>query len=278
MSGTLPEILTGEFAPSRQRRDLPRTIRVVDWNIDRGLNLPGILDFLASFDADLLLLQELDLNARRTHRVNVAEQIARRLKMNYVWAREFQELLQGTSSSPAYHGQATLARWQLDKPRLIRFRNQSNFWRPHWFVPRTYPFQVRLGGRIALITEMQGSGRSLAAYNLHLESRGEDSLRVAQLGEALADSARYSARTPVLVSGDFNLNATHRAAAAEMSRYGFQSVLNPHPGPTAHVLFFGGPAIDWVYIRGPVQAQQPKVHTRIRASDHFPISFTLTFS
>ena len=43
-------------------------IRVVDWNIDRGLKLEGIIDFLASANADLILLQEADLNAKRTHR------------------------------------------------------------------------------------------------------------------------------------------------------------------------------------------------------------------
>jgi endonuclease/exonuclease/phosphatase family metal-dependent hydrolase len=82
----------------------------VDWNINRGLKLAGIIGFLRGTGADLILLQECDLNARRTNRINIAEEIARQLKMNYVFGREFQELTQGSTDSPAYHGQATLSR------------------------------------------------------------------------------------------------------------------------------------------------------------------------
>ena len=49
----------------------------------------------------------MDLDARRTHRLKIAETIARKLEMNYVFGREFQELVQGSKDSPAYHGQAT---------------------------------------------------------------------------------------------------------------------------------------------------------------------------
>jgi hypothetical protein len=44
-----------------------------------------------------LILQEVDLNARRTHRLNIAEEIARKLGMNYVFGREFEELVQRSS-------------------------------------------------------------------------------------------------------------------------------------------------------------------------------------
>jgi hypothetical protein len=60
--------------------------------------------------------------------------------MNYAFGREFEELSQGSSGSPAYHGQATLSRWPLSNARLIRFREQSHFWRPRWYLPRSQPF------------------------------------------------------------------------------------------------------------------------------------------
>ena len=277
LSAPFPEILTGNFAPARLRFGSPRSIRVVDWNIERGEDLPGVLKFLSSADADLLLLQEVDLNAKRTNRVNVAEEIAKTLKMNYVWAREFQELVQGTSDSPAYTGQATLARWRLNRPRIIRFRQQSGFWKPHWFVPHVYPFQVRLGGRIGLVTEADGALGNLAAYNLHLESRNTDALRDSQIAEVMNDTARYDSKRPVLVAGDFNLNATRERPAAEIRDAGFRSVTGPKPEATTHLFFVHGPAIDWAYVRGRVQAAAAKIHPNVRASDHFPITFTLTF-
>ena len=166
------EIITGNFAPIRWVLWSPTSVRIVDWNIDRGQELQGVQDFLASADADILILQEADLNARRTHRLNIAEEIARKLQMNYVFGREFQELVQGSEASPAYHGQATLSKWPISNARLIRFSRQSHFWRPRWYLPQIEPFQERLGGRIALVAEINVAGSRLLTYNLHLESRG----------------------------------------------------------------------------------------------------------
>jgi endonuclease/exonuclease/phosphatase family metal-dependent hydrolase len=117
----MDDVLAGNFASCRWQFWRPQAIRVINWNIDRGLRLQEITDFLASQQADLLTLQEVDLNARRTHFRNVAEELARKLQMNYVFGREFEELTQGTRTSPAYHGQATLSRWRLKNARVIGF-------------------------------------------------------------------------------------------------------------------------------------------------------------
>jgi hypothetical protein len=77
--------------------------------------------------------------------IMLRREISQKLQMNYIFGREFQELTQGSSRSPAYHGQATLARWPLSNPRILRFQKQSNFWRPHWFPPEIDPFQERIG-------------------------------------------------------------------------------------------------------------------------------------
>ena len=52
------------FGPPRPRsRD---SFHILSWNLNRGLEYPKILEFLRTTQADLLLLQEVDLNARRT--------------------------------------------------------------------------------------------------------------------------------------------------------------------------------------------------------------------
>jgi len=127
----MQEIMTGKFAPLRLVMWPPSSLRIVDWNINRGQQLPGIIDFLSGTNADILILQEVDINARRTHRLNIAEEIARKLQMDYVFGREFEELVQGSKNSPAYHGQATLSKWPISNARLIRFSKQSHFWQPH---------------------------------------------------------------------------------------------------------------------------------------------------
>ena len=67
------EIIAENFAPSRWFSWPRSLVRVVDWNIDRGLQLASIIEFLAERKADVLILQEVDINARRTHRLNIAQ-------------------------------------------------------------------------------------------------------------------------------------------------------------------------------------------------------------
>jgi endonuclease/exonuclease/phosphatase family metal-dependent hydrolase len=273
----MKDVLTGSFAKWQWQFSPLQAIRVVNWNIDRGLRLQGITDFLASQQADLLTLQEVDLNARRTHRLNVAEELARSLGMNYVFGREFEELTQGSRTSPAYHGQATLSRWRLKSTRIIRFRSQSGFWRPRWFLPRTEPFQERLGGRIALVTEVDGPGSGFTVYNLHLESRGNNNLRLSQLKEVLDDAATYGPRVPILVAGDLNFDVSEGPMAMLIQETGFQSALGQsrlHTTPARNL--FGSPrSIDWALVSGPVEAAQGQVHSKVNASDHYPMSFAL---
>ena len=275
----MQEIVTGNFAPFRWVIWPPGSLRIVDWNIDRGLHLQAVIDFLASTNADIHILQEVDLNARRTHRLNIAEEIARKLQMDYVFGREFEELVQGSKASPAYHGQAILAKWPISNPRLIRFSRQSHFWQPRWYLPRIEPFQERLGGRIALVANINVAGSKLVIYDLHLESRANDELRFSQAQEVLSDAARQDPRCPLVIAGDFNLDASKGAASA-FATAGFQeAIAEPHtPTTPSHRLFEPGRRIDWAFVRGPIRAGSGRVHNQVKASDHYPISFTLTGS
>jgi endonuclease/exonuclease/phosphatase family metal-dependent hydrolase len=275
----MQEIVTGNFAPCTWRFWPPASIRVVDWNIDRGGKLPDILEFLSSQNPDLLVLQEVDMYTRRARRLNVAEEMARAMGMNYVFGREFQELAEGSHGSPAYTGQATLSRWPLYGPRLIRFERQSGFWHPRWWVPNAPIFQERLGGRIAFVTEVWIAGSPLMVYNLHLESRGADQLRASQLQEVLADTMTIPPSTPVMVAGDMNFDTSQPAAASLIEHSGLYDVIGRHGAPTTprRQLFHSGRAIDRALLRGPVRAEDITVHRSVEASDHYPLSFTLRF-
>jgi endonuclease/exonuclease/phosphatase family metal-dependent hydrolase len=272
------EIETGSFAAPRWAPFRPDSIKVVDWNIDRGLKLGATIEFLAGAKADIILLQEADVNCRRTHHANVAREIAQKLQMNYVFGREFQELTQGSKTSPAYHGQATLSRWPLSKSRIIRFKKQSDFWRPHWFLPEISPFQERLGGRMALVSEVNIAGETIITYNLHLESRGDDELRCAQLNEVLNDVKRYTRDTSILLAGDFNIDTSLGPAAAAISSAQFQDAFANRHAPTTPTSFWeDGRIIDWIFARGRVRSIEPLVHRSVSASDHYPLSTHVAF-
>lgn len=183
---------------------IPNAIRIVTWNINRGQRLNEVIEFLAEAAADLILLQEVDLNARRTHCRNVAHYIAQALTMNYAFGCEFEELSQRCNRMPAYHGQATLSRFPLLNSRILRFHRQSGFWLPRWFIPRMRPFQRRVGGRMTLISFVDLPEQKLILYNVHLESRADDDLRCGQLLELLDDACQHAPDVQVVVAGDFN--------------------------------------------------------------------------
>lgn len=274
------ELIAENFAPLRWISWPRNSIRVVDWNIDRGLQLHAIVDFLGDLNADILLLQEVDINARRTHHLNIAREIAQKLRLNYVFGREFVELTQGSKASPAWHGQATMSRWQIANPRTIHFQRQSNFWKPRWFLPRMEPFQERLGGRIALTAVTEIPGASIVSYNVHLESRADDALRLSQLEEVVHDAAAFDSSHPLVLAGDLNLNACKLGVKDVLGRGGFRDA-----APTARVpttpprhLLEGGRHIDWAFVRGPIKIKNARVHSSIKASDHYPISFDMDFS
>jgi endonuclease/exonuclease/phosphatase family metal-dependent hydrolase len=276
---SIQEVETGGVVRPRFVVCPPDCIRIVSWNINRGLQLQRIIEFLETAKADLVLLQESDINARRTHHLNIAKEISQKLEMNYVFGREFQELTQGSRTSPAYHGQATLARWPLSGARIIRFRRQSKFWHPHWFLPEIGPFQERLGGRLALVVEANIAGKAMVAYNLHLESKGDDDLRCAQLGETLDDARRYDAKLPIVLAGDFNLNVSEGAGATALSQAQFQDAFANHRVPTTpHSFLEKGRIIDWIFTRGPARSSEPRVHRSVSASDHYPLSITMKFA
>lgn len=274
------DVLTGSFAGFNFDFSPPRSIRVVDWNIDRGLKLSEIVEFLASQKPDLILLQEVDLNTRRTGRLDIAQELARKLHLHYAFGCEFEELLEGSRQSPAYTGQATLSRWPLRNCRVIRFRAQSTFWRPRWFVPKVHPFQERLGGRLALVTETVMGGRPIVAFNVHLESRGEDTLRAAQLEEVLSDVGRIPPGIPVVIAGDLNFDVSKGEPKLLIQRTGFDdgAGMGGTPTTTHRGLFNPGKCIDSILVRGSVHAGDGHVHKGVRTSDHYPLSCTLTFS
>jgi len=249
-------------------------VRVLNWNIDRGKNLPGIEAAMRKTRPDLCIFQEVDLGARRTQGKDVAQDLASTFQMNYSFAPEFQELSQGTEAGAAYHGQAILTTLPIRSSRLLRFRNQSGFWKPNPLMISKLPlFQRRAGGRIAQVAELDNGGRQLIVYNLHLESKFDEELRGRQIEEVLADAERYPPDTAIIIAGDFNTFSSHSPVIERLNQAGFKSCFGERRERT-HALIG---ALDWVFTRGPLRSEDARVLRDIHASDHFPIELDVDF-
>lgn len=288
---SLNKIWSANLARGNSRPTNP--LKILDWNIERGLQLSRIIETLRRENPDICILQEVDLNVPRTGAQNVAEVIARTLGLNYVYASAFQELGQhaGPSGpSPAYQGQAVLTRFPIRSKRILRFVHQSKYWSPRWYLPNWPFFQRRLGGRMALVAELNLDGTALVIYNTHLESRLSENGRLLQLREILADMRRYPPETSMVLAGDFNTVENPSSLIREIEQLAFRNAIStkmPTAPPRAYPASFfrrllspvirirsnlREPFWDWIFVRGPLRTEQGKVLQDVAASDHYPLS------
>jgi endonuclease/exonuclease/phosphatase family metal-dependent hydrolase len=267
-TGVTDNVVYGEFGSPPGSVAAPGFIRALTWNIERGVRFDAIFAFLRRCEADLILLQETDLNARRSAYRDVARELAQSLCLNYVFGLQFQELSSPNGLRPAYQGLATLSPWPLSNGRVIRFRKQSKFWLPRPYIPRAEIFQRRLGGRIALVCEAAIGSHRLGAWNVHLESRGTDGLRIEQLKETLADAQRYKETVPSVIGGDFNLVASEGMAAEVLGEAGFHDAVGSRFPTTRGAR---PRRIDGLFVRSG-KSEGGTVHTSAAGSDHFPVS------
>jgi endonuclease/exonuclease/phosphatase family metal-dependent hydrolase len=256
-----PERIVGT-APSRDQ------LKIVTWNIERGDAYASVLTALRGMDADVLLLQEVDRECRRTGFRDVARDLARALDMNWVGAGEFQEIGEGRRRRAAFTGQATLSKFPISNGDVLSFRAQDK-WR--WSIN---PVQPRRGGRIALRSETAG----VVLYNIHIESGHNDRLQRQQMMEILESQDReMPLGRPVVIGGDFNNGPILTSAMfGSLNSAAFADALGAsgHRGPTS-----SGEThpIDWIFVKN-ITSIHGRVVDVIDASDHFPVMAALTLN
>jgi endonuclease/exonuclease/phosphatase family metal-dependent hydrolase len=240
-----------------------RPLRIVTWNIERGVRLQKIVTTLKALEPDIVLLQEVDRYCNRSGNLDVARELGRRLEMNWVSAGEFQEIGEGKGTAPAMTGQAILSRDAITDASVIVFADQSSI---QW---RLNPLQPRRGGRIALRARTGG----LLVYSLHLGSLGDDEQRSSQLSDVLSDQSWQRAED-VVIAGDFNNARGYRSSMfAGFGSAGFVDALGHAPRRTA--VNHGRP-IDWLFAKG-ARHSSGRVERVENASDHYPLIATISW-
>jgi endonuclease/exonuclease/phosphatase family metal-dependent hydrolase len=220
-------------------RPVPDTLRIVSFNIKYAERVDSALVVLTTEPelrtADVLLLQEMDVNGTRT--------IAQRLNLSYVY---YPAIFRHRSAKD--FGNAVLSRWPIVADSKIVLPHVSRY-------ARTQRTATAATIRIGTI--------ELRVYSTHLGTPADISsgARQAQLEAIIADAASHPR---VVIGGDMN-SATVGAVAAEA---GFS-------WPTRHVpatSSFG--TWDHIYTRGlgaPERAAAGTVMNIRNASDHRPV-------
>jgi endonuclease/exonuclease/phosphatase family metal-dependent hydrolase len=253
--------------PARvQRPDADaQDLNVVTWNIERGSAYEAVLAVLRRLDPDVVLLQEVDRDCRRTGYRNVARDLAVALDMNWVAAGEFQELGESRGqNAPAITGQAILSKFAIHEAAGLRFKAQDR-WR--WSIN---PSQPRRGGRIALRARSGG----VVFYNTHIESGGNERLKQRQMAEIVADQSAAAQATPIIIAGDFNNQPALRSLMLRsLVRASFIDALGDPAGRGPTSLGQAHP-IDWIFVKH-MDAARGMVVDAQAASDHSPVMAAL---
>jgi len=237
-------------------------LNVLSWNIERGVEFDEILSTLQRMNADVVLLQEVDRFCLRSNRRDVARELAEALRMNWVWAGEFQEIGEAQRRVPALTGQAVLSRYSIRDAAVIVFRDQT------WFRWHFSPVQPRRGDRIALKVRTGG----MLMYDLHIESGGTDDLRQRQIDEVLKDAVQEP-DSRVVVGGDFNTSADARLPLLHrFSKERLVDALGAADGRRTTVRHEH--PLDWIFVKG--LNASGNVEPVANISDHYPLMAKLT--
>ena len=237
------------------------TLRVVSYNVHSCVGLDGKLSpsriarVLTQCDADVIALQELDMNRRRTGNRDQATEIAQSLGFDHVLFHP------AMSIAEEQYGDAILSRLPM---RVVQ----------QGALPGSH-LRPYLEPRGAIWAEIDFGGQSVQFINTHLGLlASERMLQVAALmGPEWA--GHPDCRDPVVLLGDFNSrpNSTaYRRIAADFRDC--QTVLARHrplrtwfsPMPLAR--------IDHVFIRGQWEVEKievPRTDLASVASDHLPL-------
>jgi endonuclease/exonuclease/phosphatase family metal-dependent hydrolase len=261
-----PELLeTGSASKLRSVQSSPTEIKVVSYNIRwrGGTDLERLIAVLRDDaeigQAEIIGLQEVDRNRKRTGNVNTARQIAEALGLNYAWA---------APPSPADNqkheeetGVAIMSPYPLtDITRIV--------------LPNPGPGGRR---RVALGATVQTGATRLRVYSVHAETRTTNERRLQQFQAVLDDLETNHAKTErAVVLGDFNTLTSKdvKATTSFFTKAGFATPF-PNSETTWHWLFIELKN-DWIWLRS-LRPLQYGIDKKIGLSDHWPLWLKVSF-
>ena len=211
-------------APVPAPAEVPEELGLLVFNMERGVHLEELGDFLQDCPGvrplDVVLANELDDGCVRSGGRNTARELAERFGWNYAYGLEFIELVNGEDPK-GFHGNAVFSRWPIRRAWTVRLPEQYN-----WYFDR----QRRIGGRCAVLAELDVGGRPLGVASIHLENRTHGEGRRLQL-EAVLRAAEINADVILLaknIDGVYDCDPAKNADAVKFDAITYDEVLGRH--------------------------------------------------
>ncbi len=209
----------GEYAPPAPPKPF---YRALTWNIERGIEFEGILHTLQNHpvlkEADFYLLPETDLGMARSANRNVAQELAKALRLNYYFVPTYINLCKGNGTEIHFegentfgiHGNAILSRYPLKDFHKIALHNNKDKMRGR---------EKRLGHQRALSCTAVTPEGEIRLVCAHLDAHSSKRHRRDQMRKILEGLKPLPDR-PTLFGGDLNTN-TYDSSRAFWAIFGF---------------------------------------------------------
>jgi endonuclease/exonuclease/phosphatase family metal-dependent hydrolase len=234
----------------------PEYITVMTYNMHHGVGIDGVFDLdriaklIREYDADLVALQEVDVETQRVNGIHIMKYLSDTLNMTWVFG-------QNLSFQDGGYGNGILSKYPVVA------------WKNDHFPPFHDGEQRGL-----LQTVIDFSGIELSFWNIHLDHRPDDTERRQSVSEILQKAG--SSISPIIVAGDFN-DIPGSPAVRAMTKQ-FQDVWE-HTGKGSGLTYPADSAdrrIDYIFYKNdhskkihlkPAQTTVPETP----ASDHLPL-------
>ncbi|MBK8302115.1 MAG: hypothetical protein IPK98_01380 [Chloracidobacterium sp.] len=211
------------FSPSeRDESRTPNGIKALAWNLERGIRFDGIVDALKNHeklkDKDLLLLTELDHGMARSGNRNVAQEIARELKLNYAFAPVYVPLQKGSGvesdmdgeNTVSIHGLSMFSRYPMNNVHAVPLPNGKD---------KMWGKEKRLGYLRALIADIEHPAGTFRAVTVHLDAHCSRAHRHKQI-KIILDHLDTLPPLPTIIGGDWN-TTTYNSQSATRAILGY---------------------------------------------------------
>ncbi|NNE10238.1 MAG: endonuclease [Gemmatimonadetes bacterium] len=245
-----PRLRISVYNPGMRFRVVSYNIHKCIGGVDRRYSPERIVETIAHYEPDLVLLQEVDDGKPGTRNHRQVDTIADGLGFRY---RTFQG---NVLLRLGKYGNAILSRHPIKGPRNIDL---------------TIPLKKRRRAQLIKLTMREkGHRHSLVIANVHLGLAAFE--RRMQMRKLLASTTIKWIRstTPIILGGDFN-DVFGRLQKLIIEPAGFTATTGPLPTFPAAIPL---QPLDRIYYRGPLTVESAFVgHTRLarQASDHRPI-------
>ncbi|HEV8580744.1 MAG TPA: endonuclease/exonuclease/phosphatase family protein [Thermoanaerobaculia bacterium] len=237
-------------------------LRVITYNIHRAIGVDRrfrpqrIVDILKHYDVDIVMLQEVDEGAPRSRELNLAKELAEAAGYPHFALGHNVSLRRGR------YGNATLSRFPI-----LRERNIDLSVAESW---------IRRGCQHTTL-ELNGTGRHLEVFNLHLGLSARERDKQVDLLKRSHEFSSVDPETPVLVAGDFN-DWRSLLQPTFTNGFGFGCATERRRGPyrciPTYPSFSPQGGLDRIYYRGPLHllsVHSIRMQVARVASDHLPV-------